>query len=42
MKKNHIQKIKPLKSTNSTSVVKTKETGLACIPTGGDLPVAAL
>ena len=34
MKKNHIQKIKPLKTKNASSVIKTKETGIACIPSG--------
>ncbi len=32
MKKNHIKKLKPLKS--SDSVIKTRDTGIACIPTG--------
>ncbi len=30
--KKHILKIKPVKSTGSA--VKTKETGLACVPSG--------
>jgi len=33
MKKNHIKKIKPVKSS-SGSMVKTRDTGIACIPTG--------
>lgn len=40
MKKNHIQKIKPLKISGS-AVVKTKATGIACIPSG-EPPVSVL
>jgi hypothetical protein len=32
MKKNHIKKIKPVRTTDS--VIKTRDTGIACIPTG--------
>jgi hypothetical protein len=32
MKKNHIKKLKPIKCTDS--VIKTRDTGIACIPTG--------
>jgi len=33
MKKNHIIKVKPVKTT-SQSVIKTRDTGIACAPTG--------
>lgn len=36
MKKNHIKKLKPVKPTvqSTDSVIKTRDTGIACIPTG--------
>ncbi len=33
MKTNHIKKIKPVK-TETNSVIKSRETGTACIPSG--------
>jgi hypothetical protein len=33
MKKTHIKKVKPVK-VETSSVVKTRETGIACIPFG--------
>lgn len=44
MKTRHIKKIKPLSkplNESSGSAVKTRETGLACIPTG-EPPVSSL
>jgi hypothetical protein len=40
MQKKHIKKVKPLKITQ-TSVVKTQNTGLACVPSG-DPPKSSL